>query len=289
MKIIERNLQEIGKSLLVSLPKDWTRSLKLKKGSKIKMMVSEQGLLSIAPEFTISEKSKDTEIIYDENFKRLFFKEYFEGNEKITIIIREVSKKEKEKIYAFIKRFMNVQIIEETESKIVLKSFRIEDLSIEECLKRMYFLSLNMLEDTISEDYSSMKEMRDTMTRFYYMLVMQIRRFLSEGKFADENQIPLTRALDLRMVAEKIQRIGEIIESIKKIDKELIPISKSVEEYYSKSFNYFMQSDFKKALPLWEEANILNKKCERIKADKEKLKGVMQILRFAKEISMLVR
>jgi len=58
MKIIERNLQEIGKSSFVSLPKEWIRSFKLKKGSKVKIMQTDQGLLSIAPEFTIKEKSK---------------------------------------------------------------------------------------------------------------------------------------------------------------------------------------------------------------------------------------
>jgi len=82
MKIIERNLQEIGKSSFVSLPKEWIRSFKLKKGSKVKIMQTDQGLLSIAPEFTIKEKSKEAEIDYDLHFKRRFFREYFMGNEK---------------------------------------------------------------------------------------------------------------------------------------------------------------------------------------------------------------
>ena len=271
MKIIERSLQEIGKSLLVTLPSGWTKSSGLKKGSKIKIMVNDTGSLSIAPEFTKQEKKKETVIEYDESFKRRFFKEYFEGNEKISIKIEKISEKEKKQIYEFIKRFMNIQIIEENAGEIVLKCFRIDELSAVECLKRMYSLSLGMFEEKTELD-----EIRDAITRFYYLLVMQVRRFLSEGKFADENQISLLRAMDIRMVAEKIQRVAEILEKNRVSDKE-------IKEYYSKAFNYFIEENFEKSLALWKEGNSLIKKYEK------KNNEISQIIRFGKEISMLVR
>lgn len=284
MKIIERNLQGIGQSLLVSLPKEWTRNLKLKKGSKIKMMISEQGLLTIAPEFTTETRKKEADIIFDENFRRKFLREYFEGNEKITI---RQKKSDRDEIYSFLKRFMNVQIIEESEEKIVLKSFKIEDLSIEECLKRMYHLSINMLEEAGQK--KSLDEMRDSMTRFYYMLVMQIRRFLEEGKFTKENQISLIRALDCRMVAEKMQRVSEIADSIEKTEiKEII-------EYYSKSVLCFIDNNYQKALELWREQKNLQKKYKKNISESKNIKeykkneDLSQILRLSKEISMLVR
>lgn len=285
MKITERNLQGIGQSLLVSLPKEWTRSLKLKKGSRIKMMVSEQGLLTIAPEFTTEIKKKEAEIALDENFRRKFLREYFEGNEKITINLKKSTEK-KEEIYSFLKRFMNVQVIEENNERIVLKSFKIEDLSIEECLKRMYHLSINMFEEAGQK--KSLNEMRDSMTRFYYMLVMQIRRFLEEGKFTKENQIPLIKALDYRMVAEKMQRVSEIAESLEKAEEEIT-------NYYSNSALCFINNNYQKALELWLEQKNLQKKYNRKISESKnvaeymKIEALRQILRLSKEISMLVR
>jgi phosphate uptake regulator len=279
--IIERNLQELGKSLFVSLPKEWTNILKLKKGSKVKLSYSESGILSIAPEFTKETRKKEAEITYDSQFKRKFYREYFEGYDVISIIAKEkIPEKEKKELYSFLKRFMNVQIIEETETKIVLKSFKIEDLSIEECLKRMHFLCLGMLEELNTQNKSTAQETRDTMTRFYYMLVMQIRRFLEEGKFAKENQISLVRAMDFRMVAEKIQRIAEIAENYKtKTDKNLI---QNIVDYYSKSVFSFLNSNFEKALSLWSEEKSLSKKVS-------KDSKLSQIVRYSREISMLVR
>lgn len=301
MKIIERNLQEIGKSLFVSLPKEWTKALNLKKGSKIKIMTSEQGFLSIAPEFTIQEKSRETEIEYDEHFKRRFFREYFYGNEKITIIFRKkISKMQRKEIYSFLKRFITVQIIEETESKIILKSFKIEELSIEECLKRLYFLSLNMLEELSSSDNKVMlKEMRDNMTKFYYLLVMQIRRFFKEGKFTEENQIPILRSLDFRMVAEKMQRIGEIVDNFGKVNnKELIRLIKEIQAYYSKTVLYFMDNNYEKAPIVWSGGENIEKELKKILKQSIKSKNMtlyeqtqdlLQISRYTKEIAALIR
>ena len=124
MQIIERNLQEIGKSLLVTLPKPWTTGLKLKKGSTIKMVVSEQGSLLISPEFTKEEIVRESTISFDQDFRRRFFREYFNGNEKISIIIKDINEANRKEVYSFLKRFMNAQIIEETASKLVVKCFR---------------------------------------------------------------------------------------------------------------------------------------------------------------------
>lgn len=299
MKIIERNLQEIGKSLLVSLPKAWTRTFHLKKGSKIKIMTSEQGFLSIAPEFTQQEQEKESEILYDQHFDRRFFREYFLGNEKITIKFQKISEKERKEVYIFLKRFISVQIIEETKEKIIVKSFKIEELSIKECLNRLYYLSLGMIEELCSSGNKVMiKEMRDNMTRFYYLLVMQIRRFFKEGRFTKENQIPILKSLDFRMVAEKMQRIGEIIDNFGKIEKKLIKPTKKIQEYYSKAVLYFINGNYEKAPFVWEQSREIEKELKKISKQAEKSKNLSlykqtqslsQISRYSKEIGALIR
>jgi len=247
MKVIERSLQEIGQSLLVSLPKPWTKQLHLRKGSTVKMIISEQGNLSIAPELTKSDEKKEANIVFDQHVRRRFFREYFFGNEKITVH-GKVSEKQKHEFHDFLNNFMNVQVIEETKDKIVVKCFKIDELTVDECLSRMFYLSLNLMQEGHKE------EITITAKKFYYMLVMQIRRFLTEGKFTKENEMPLIRALDYRMAA----------------------------------FSYFRNNDYEKALHLWNEERTLQEKYQRLKAG-AKCEALLSILGLAREISMLIR
>jgi phosphate uptake regulator len=294
MKIVERNLQELGKSLFVSLPKEWIKTFNLKKGSKIKMVVTEKGLLTIAPEFVSQDKKKETEIEFDKHFKRRFFREYFNGNEEIIINIKKITENERKDLYLFLKRFITIQIIEENKHKIVLKSFKIEELSIEECLKRLYFLCLGMFEELSSSNNSIIiQETRDNMTRFYYLLVMQIRRFLDEGRFTKENQIPLIRAMDYRMVAEKIQRIGELIENFGEIKNNSIKnLLEKIKEHYEKTVLYFINNNYNKASSLWEKGEELKRikllKISGLKENQQKT-NLFQILRYVNEIAGLIR
>ena len=105
---------------------------------------------------------------------------------------------------------------------------------------------------------------------------MQIRRFLSEGKYTEENQISLIKAMDYRMIAEKIERISGVLLNLKK-DSYLVQIK----EFYSDSFNYFINEEFDKSLGLLKQ--------EKILLNKIKNKDLLEILKYAKNIGMLIK
>lgn len=301
MKIFERKIQGIAGSLLVTLPKGWATSLHLKKGSILRFAITKQGTAILSPEIIRQEEKKETVMEYDENIVRKFFREYLAGYEKIIIkFTKKATKEEKKKLYAFLKKFMNVQIIEETEEKIVLKSFKIEELSIKECLNRMFYLTLNMIDELKNNnDQMKQKEIEVTTKRFYYMLVMQIRRFIGEGKFTEQNQISLIRAMDCRLVGANIERISEyILDSENLKSKEIKKMLEEITEYYKKSVAYFINNKYQKALTLWaEERRIkgryesLLKKTKRAKdlAAYKQVNDFLYILKLAKHISMLIR
>ena len=77
MQIEERNVQEIGKSSLISLPKEWTRRLGVHKGSKLKILVADDGTLIIAPEIQVQKERKEAIIVYDDHFQRRFLENTF--------------------------------------------------------------------------------------------------------------------------------------------------------------------------------------------------------------------
>ncbi|MGV8086324.1 MAG: AbrB/MazE/SpoVT family DNA-binding domain-containing protein [Candidatus Woesearchaeota archaeon] len=309
MKLIERSVQEIGKSLLITLPKGWADATKIKKGSLVKMTISDQGILTIAPEFNKPESPKEVVMQFDKYFARRFFREYFHGNEKITFLLdKNMLDADRKKLSILFSKFMNVQVIEETSSKIVVKCFKIEELSIQECMMRMYHLSMNMFDEFLEKNdrlklSAKLDELDDSITKFYYMQVMQIRRYLTEGKFTEQNQITLTRAMDFRMVAEKVERIADILKTQENTvtpynDKDFVKNWIEVKKYFSSSFFSFIDKKYDVALDLMIDYQTLFKKYSSMISEAEKkgqlkkyiqYKNLLQIVSYSKEISMLVR
>ncbi len=299
MRVLERNVQEISGSLLITLPKDWADSLKVRKGAKLKLVVSENGALSIYPEFVEKVEKKHVSMDYDKHFVRRFFREYFGGNEKITVLFQSPSQN-RDEVYYFLKNFANVQIIEDEKDKIVVKCFKINELSIEECLNRMFKLSISMLDEAATtNDKRRLIELDQMIAKFYYLAVAQIRRFLEEGKFTQEKQISLLRAMDYRMVAQKVERIGDFAKSMPDdVGEEVLPLLQDLKDYYSKSFGLFIENDFENALLLWSGARKrLQELSEMEKVAVKRrnfnyflaIQNLKGILAHAKEISMLVR
>lgn len=299
MRIFERNLQEIGKSLFVSLPKEWVNLLNLKKGSRIKLNISDSGSLNIFPEFTKEDLSKEISFDFSENFARNFIRAYFSGNDEITIRLNgSIKDSELNLVHSFLDNFMNVQIVKENKSEIVVKCFKIDNLSVEQCLKRMHYISLDIIEERLSGDKMiKVDELEKSLTKFYFMLVMQVRRFLDEGKFTQENQISLIRALDFRMVGEKIERIADLIKEMDKIkDKEFIDVLNLIKEKYEIAFRVFIKSDYEKSLDLFNgDENMKLDKLEKkaIRSKDLKLSSnvikVKDFLRYSREIGFLTR
>ena len=273
----ERKLQEIGKSLLVTVPKEWANTLRLKKGSTVRMSVADNGALLIAPEFTGKVENRKVSIPFDVSGERRFFREYFSGAQEITLNIKERPDSDAR---SFLRTFMNVQLVEESKDKLVVKCFPIDELTIDECLSRMFFLSLNLFDDAIA---SAPKDVRnateESLTRFYYLLVMQIRCFLSEGRFA-RAQISLIRAMDMRMVAERIERIADILKRLD-VKRSEIGELQDTKKFYKQAFGCFRECNFNDAVPLWAAERELRKYIKSPHAS--------TIVRLAKEISSFVR
>lgn len=291
MDIIERNLQEIGKSLLITLPKGWTKAMGLKKGSRVRMAVSERGQLIIAPGFTHRQGTKEAALDADDNFPREFFKAYLDGCERIAITLAPSGRK---RVSQFLQQFMNVQVIEENQGSIVVKVFHIEELSIMECLRRMHFLSLSMLDAAAEGDKESLEEMEQTLTRFYYLLVMQVRRFIDEGKYADQNQMSLLSAMDHRMIAERIERIGDIAKRLD-LGQGNRGHLHAVRELYAHAAGAFINGNYAKAKDCLREERALRQRLERGIADTKsvrqyaQLQQIASILTYAREIAYFVR
>ncbi len=285
MGIIERKLQEIGESLLVTLPKAWTKMAKLKRGSRVQLRTTPEGFLIVAPEISIPSMHTQCSLAYDALFARRFFREYFKGHEQITVIFQDPDVQQHQLVHAFLNRFMNVQVIEENARKMTVKCFKIQELSIIECLKRMHHLCVSMFEPSADHEQVDI-----TIAKFYYLLIMQTRRYIDEGRFAEENQIPLIRALDVRMVAEKIERIADILKGTAR-DRDVA----KAKAYYTRVFDAFLFEEYEKAIKLYNEGRSVveyystRSAAAKTKEEYARFDGMRALNQWILEISMLVR
>ncbi len=302
-KIIERKLQEISGSLLVTLPSTWTRQYNMKKGSKVDMAVLKDGTLQLAPALFNKEEVKRAVFDYDEFFPRRFFTYYLAGYDHISIKFAEkITSKEKNNIFRFISLFMNVEVIEEKDKSIMLQNFRIEELSIIPCLKRTVFLVGNMFDELLGENSTEhINDLDRTVSKFFYMLVMQVRKYLEEGKYTRPSEVSVIYAMDCRMAAEKIERVGDLIKEMsgKNMKEDDIRIfAAAIREMYRKSTSAFLNKDFEKAVTLWKDRKMMIEELGKLKARYYKkndpksiefLNSLFQIFEYSKDIANLVR
>ena len=102
MKVEERKLQEIAGSLLATIPKSWTKQYNLKKGSKVSMILEDDGSLKVVPKFKETKKIEKVGIKFDKYVIRKFFREYLLGKNIIEIFSdKPISQKQRENITNF--------------------------------------------------------------------------------------------------------------------------------------------------------------------------------------------
>ena len=296
MKKIERKLQEISKSLLLTLPAEWARQFKLKKGSTVEVAVADDGFLRIAPVLKEKHVVKRALIDYDSALLRRFFREYLAGNEFITI--RNVKSADKKALLDFIQNnLMNVEIVEETKDKIVVQNFKLENITINSCFKRMYFIVKGMYDDLLAGDKSDIKDKDKSVAKFYYMLVRLVRQSMEQSRFLMEQELEPIEIVDYRLAAEKIERIGDLLKDLSdlKYAKDVENYGKDVKKYVDEAVLAFLSKDFDKAVQLWKSKSAMNKKYfalkkkKKDKQDMEALYCFYLIFLHASSLASLVR
>ncbi|MFC1697284.1 AbrB/MazE/SpoVT family DNA-binding domain-containing protein [Nanoarchaeota archaeon] len=297
---VERKLQQISGSLLVSLPKEWTKQYKLKRGSKLQLEMEYDGSLKIAPKLEEKQKIRKIVINFDQYFARRFFKYYVAGYDYISIKFKNIPKAQKDSLYRFLKKFMNVQIIEESKEKIVIQNFKLEGATITTCFNRMNFLVSNMFDELLTTNNTNqINELDNSISLFYYMLIMQAREYLEYGKYT-KAELSIISTMDYRMGAEKVERIGDVIKNLSKnkLNKEVIEFAKLIVKEYKKAVNSFINKEFEKAVELWEDMKTIKQHYQKTKnkliksndiKSIEQLNDLMQIMEYAKDIANLVK
>ncbi len=226
---MRRKLQQTGGStLIVSLPKDWVRRMKLKKGDEVDIIETENYLL-ISPRTEIKDEAEITMTREDspEATARRLVSLYLAGFNKISF-------KSEERICprfrGYLKRFartklVGTEIIEDLPSRLSLRILLSpSELPIPEAVRRMGIITQSMIKDA----YSSLRELDmeiakdvlardDEVDRFGIYIVRLLKAVCENRIRASETGLrEIRECLGYRVIVKSIERVADYAVSIAK-------------------------------------------------------------------------
>jgi phosphate uptake regulator len=270
----------------ISLPKEWIEKNKLNKGDLLyikeqdnNITISSEGKEE-APkhkEITVSIDNKDIGTMRRETISAYI------NNYNIFTFIGDISKNI-ENIRGILDNFLALEIVEQTDKKLVAKDFlNLQEFSLQNTLRRMDMLTRSMLVDTKKgkQQTKALNSMDFEVDKLFFLVSRLIRSNLQ----SETSKINNIEALSSWWLAKNIESIADaaknLVEFFSKQDKEIFD---KAEEYYLESIKSYFKKDKVLADKLIAQRKELLEKTDGLK-NKEFLK---QIVNGSRNIAKIV-
>ena len=296
MEIIYRKLQNLGGSLYVSLPKAWTNKYELKEKSSVALKLRDDGTLTVMPKTENLDEVLKEEFVLEADQYVIWelLKKSLAGLTNIVITSdKEINKGLKKDIRRYVNRLPNTEIIEETKHKITIQNFGYKEIPTKKLIKRLLDLVANMFEDLRNDSLDELHYNFEDLRKFYFILVIHIRTYLRTGIYISSNSdfTPL-EAMDYRMLCEKNQEIGEILEKFG-LSEGILDFYKETEQYFNEIREAFLKKDDKLAYYSWLKKDGLFKKAigimENLEHDeRDNINILLRIVQNCKDMAALI-
>ena len=264
MPTFTRRLQKIGRSILVSLPKEWIDANNLDKTNQVEIETN-QNNLSIRTQLS-KRPSKEIEISYPlpkgESIVPTITGAYLLGFDIIRIVSKSpISFSDRESVRGSMRRLVGMEIIDEDATNISVQ-FLLDETSVnpQNILKRMSSIALGMFSDVVSSLETGDKTNLETIAnrdaeinRQYFLLVRLIRSTIMDTRLAGVYNLENIDILDYRIAANTLEIAGDTVvelseslikSNLSKIElKKLYGFAKEIEEIQTKSIDSFISND----------------------------------------------
>ncbi len=201
------------------LPKDWIERQKLKKGDPIVVAEREDGCLIIDPRLPKAGETRFTEVPMESNLRWAITSKYLLGFDEIRVNSKEpITNNQRDELKQIIKRFVALEITEETENQIVIQCLvDPSTLPVKKALKRMNLLTSRMLKDATESYFEGNRDLADgvierdeEVDRLFFLIVRELRSLIQYPRMSEAMGITPVAALDLRLAAQYIERIADL-------------------------------------------------------------------------------
>ena len=261
-----RRLQQIGSSILVSLPSLWIKNNNLKKGSIVPVHINRDNSISIFPsEDDMADKIKELTIPYSsvsmDTLVNQVYGGYLLGYDMIRIkASSQISFEDADRIKKAMRKLVGLEIVDEDGFHMSAQFLLDADtLDAEKILRRMSAIVAGMYRDMLEaiklKQNSSIRKVisgrDDEVDRQYFLLVRLIRSAMMDQKLAGKLNLSNIDILDYRIAANLLESAGDYIvdlanaidlSRIKVID-EIVEAGVLVEKMHEKSVAAFVNKN----------------------------------------------
>jgi phosphate uptake regulator len=309
-----RRLQQIGSSILVSLPSLWIKSNNLKKGSIVPVHINRDNSISIFPsEDDVAYKIKELTIPYSSVSMDMLVNQvyggYLLGYDMIRIkASSQISFEDADRIKKAMRKLVGLEIVDEDGFHISAQFLLDADtLDAEKILRRMSAIVAGMYRDMLEaiklKENSSIRKVisgrDDEVDRQYFLLVRLIRSAMMDQKLAGKLDLSNIDILDYRIAANLLESAGDYIvdltnaidlSHIKAID-EIVEAGVLVEKMHEKSVAAFVnknRSESGTVVKMYDEfIEIINSIKSRV--DSKNLESTVAVLNLIYSMDKIAR
>jgi len=293
-----------GSSYVITLPKEWIRTMNIKKNDQLGINIQSDGTLLLnskitqeqlqrIKEFNVSNIQKPTYLL------QLLVGAYISGYTSIKITspsrmpttVRNV-------IRSFTQLAIGPEVVEETDTSVTLKDLlNPMEMPLDKTIKRMHIIVNGMNEDTIRALQNKDKNLArdvlsrdDDVDRLHWLIARQYNIILQNVSLAGKMNITIGMTSTCFLISKIIERIGDHIVRIsqnipnlvdndlnKKIMDCLLSASNLSLDIFNKSMGAFFKKDIKTSNETMESVAKLELLCEEINAIALKQKGIVAI------------
>lgn len=219
-----RRLQQIGSSLLVSLPSEWIKNNNLQKGSIVPIDVNRDNTISIFPSESEAEHTKEATIQYSpasmDSLVNQVYGAYLLGYDVIRVrATGSISYEDAERFKRAMRKLVGLEIVEE-DGRNITSQFLLDPntLDAEKILRRLNSLVAGMFKETVEAIRARQNTVRksidardDEVDRQYFLLVRLIRSAMMDQRLAGKLNLSNIDILDYRIAANLLEGAGDYI------------------------------------------------------------------------------
>ena len=277
-----RKLQKTGGStLIVSLPKKWTKKNKLKAGTEVRILRQPDGTISIDPGYSKSSKKMSIVKCDNEESQHLFrnlIGTYLAGSTEIKVIGNpRLTVKERKTIRKFSASVIGLEIIEEEATEAILTDMSNPGaLPFRTAIKRLYKIVSAMYNDSIlilegSEDLAADVVDRDKEAdKLQWFIERQFNMMLENSSLSRQLESSSFEGVVYSNVARYLERIADHACRLAEIGyvaglipgRKMLPLAKDAGEIMKDSMKSFINNKPRKATVVIDKGKKAVKKAQ---------------------------
>lgn len=289
----QRKIMSLGRSsLVVSLPKHWTKLNELKQGDVVSLVIQRDRSLAILPGPTGKKDVKEISLHIDPDekastIKRNIISCYLNGYTDIKLFSKDIFPVFQQKAIRNIVHRLYMRIMDCNAKTMRVVSLMDETkASVISGIQRMHILTNSMLQEVLSSlktqnpDLAKTTfQLEDDVNHFSYLILRTLRRAILEPAFANSLDVKISDCFDYQIL---VYRIKQVANSANEIAKDIVLLSqkqlklsdqliklmekagKNSYKIYTEAFKNYFSRSLGKAEELIEREKLVSKSDQEI-------------------------